>query len=127
MVRLMIAFFTLVLLAPPCLAEGQVKGRYIYGPGPTVSLQISVPRPAPAAIILRQQGTGDLHLVAARPAPVGGDLSDSGLKWLFKGPRPGNFSVQMQFAAPVRPGTLRGNLNYRDPNTGRRIHSTVHN
>nr|WP_320010706.1 hypothetical protein [uncultured Desulfobulbus sp.] len=127
MVRLMIAFFTFLLFAAPCLADGQVEGQYIYGPGATVSLQISVPRPAPAALILRQQVTGGAHLVAVRPAPVGEDLSGSALKWLFKRPRPGNFSIQMQFAAPVSPGILQGTLYYRDRATGNRVRAVVHN
>jgi len=127
MTRLMIILYALLFFVTPGQASPKVHSKYVHGSGNAVTLQVSVPRPAPTALLFTQKVQGGQRLVSARPAPVGGKLSGSTLKWLFKRPRPGALSIHMQFAKPVRPGQLQGFLNYRDPATGSRVHLQVGN
>lgn len=125
MIRLALILGSLMLTALPALAGSEVIGRYVPGQDNTVSLHITVQRPAPAAFIVLQKMDRGLSLIAASPPPMGGNEGGSAVKWLFKRPRPGQFVVNMQFAQPVLLNQLEGTIRYRHPEDGSLVLSRI--
>ncbi|MGD9946861.1 MAG: hypothetical protein AB7U29_00110 [Desulfobulbus sp.] len=125
MVRRGIVLIALLLVAAPALAESLVQGRYVAEQENSVSLQITVQHPAPAAFIIIQKMARGLSLVTATPPPVGGRQDGTAVKWFFKRPRSGQFVVNMQFAQPVTLNQLEGSISYRHPETGSLVLSRI--
>lgn len=108
----------LLLLFPSmkCLAAS-VTGRYVKGSGTTVSLEVSIKKPAPSSIIVEQtiSPKNKIKNVSPKPQKIGGKGK---VKWLIKNVRPGRQRFTIKLAQPLS-GSVRGYIRYKDPASGK--------
>ena len=114
--RIFLLLFLFVVFVPSLHAGTNVSGRYAGG-GTNVTINLSVSAPPPAAFIVLQQLPSGVKLVNASPAPSG--ASGQQIKWLFKHPRSGGASINMQLSKPVAVKQLRGEIRFQHPKNGK--------
>ncbi|BHH82975.1 hypothetical protein [Desulforhopalus sp. 52FAK] len=112
-------FLTVLIigLLPLASHASTVNGRYLKGSGSTITLEISVGKPAPSSIIVEQSFSQKNKVTAAQPKP--NKMSGNGnAKWLLKNIKPGKKRFTLQLASPLK-GSIRGVVRYKDPASGK--------
>jgi len=115
---------TLIIgLIPLTGHASSVNGRYVKASGSTVSLEISIGKPAPTSIIVEQTFSQKNKIKAAQPKPK--KISGNGnTKWLVKNIKPGKKRFTLQLASPLK-GSIRAVIRYKDPATGKFLEKSL--
>ncbi len=120
---LIILLVCTLLVLPLSVLASSVTGRYLKGSGTTITLQVSVGKPAPSSIIVEQSISPKNKIKNAKPKPqkIG---SNGKVKWLVKNIRPGKRQFTLKLSAPLQ-GSVRGVIRYKDPASGKFLESAI--
>lgn len=125
MLMILILFFSLFSNTKTARAGEIVSGRYLSAAGSLITIRVRVAAPAPAAFIVLQYLPAGVRVAAADPKPAGIDSRTSALKWLFRNPAPGSYSLAIRLSRPVRPKAVRGEIRFRHPVSGKMIRKNI--
>lgn len=110
-------------LLPLTTHASSVSGRYIKASGTTITLAVTVGKPAPASLIVEQSLSNKNTIKGASPQPQ--KISKSGkVKWLVKNAKPGKKQFTIKLASPLQ-GSVKGIVRYRDPSSGKYLEINI--
>lgn len=120
---LTIVLVSILSVLPISTFASSVSGRFLKGSGTTITLQISVGKPAPSSIIVEQSisPTNTIKNATPQPQKIGGNGK---VKWLVKNIRPGKRQFTLKLSEPLK-GSVRGVIRYKDPASGKFFESAI--
>lgn len=119
-----ILFFYIVTMAALCFvpsyayaADNLVTGKYILSSATEIVLNLSIPNPAPANLIVEQYLSPGNAIASTSPQARKIDKAQGNVKWLFKNTKYGILSLSIKLSSPLS-GDVSAMVRYRSPQGG---------
>jgi hypothetical protein len=111
---------TLLLWSPfSSFAADDVAASYLQRGAKQVDIVLSISGNPPKAIIVKQQIPSDNSMVSASPRAKGTRNNEA--TWMFKRINGGQFAISMRFEKDVYPGSLSGEIRFKQQGSGAMI------
>ncbi len=107
--------FAIFLHHAPVEAKTPITGHYSSSSGRHIVLNIQIPDPAPANLIVEQFISSQNIILSSSPRAK--KSSQGKLKWLFRNPGHGQFSISIKLQSPLQ-GRINAVIRYRAPDSG---------
>ena len=123
---LIVLIAALVLLTGPAgsWGRGMVSGRYLADSGSEIVLELTIGRPAPSSLILRQRLEPGTRVVEADPPFKKYDRQSGQVLWLFSGLEPGVITIRLRLQRPQQQ-SVSGEVRCLDPESGKYVTTPI--
>ncbi|MCD6389827.1 MAG: hypothetical protein J7L69_10490 [Desulfobulbaceae bacterium] len=115
---ILLSLIAFVWLPVSAVAEGLISCKYLKGSGSKIELQLDISSPPPPTIIILQYLPAGVEILKSRPKMKKYNKERGQARWLLKDVRPGSMTVMMELNKAVDKGTIKGELRYRNPESG---------
>ncbi|MDK9707667.1 MAG: hypothetical protein OEL83_11520 [Desulforhopalus sp.] len=102
---------------PAYAVDNLVSGKYFFSSETEIILNISIPNPAPANLIVEQHIASGNEIISTSPQARKIDKAEGKVKWLFKKTKDGILSLSIKLKSPLS-GDISAMVRYRSPQGG---------
>jgi hypothetical protein len=115
-------FFFITMMVALCIvpayaADNLITGKYIFSSATEIVLNLSIPNPAPANLIVEQYLSPGNAIANTSPQARKIDKTQGNVKWLFKNTKDGILSLSIKLISPLN-GDISAIVRYRLPQGG---------
>ena len=115
---ILLSLIAFVWLPVSAVAEGLISCKYLKGSGSKIELQLDISSPPPSTIIILQYLPAGVEILKSRPKMKKYNKERGQARWLLKDVHPGSMKVMMELNKAVNKGAIKGELRYRNPESG---------
>jgi len=111
---LCLVVIVMVIAAVPALAGMAISARYLQPRGNQIKWVISIPNPAPSAVIVTQYIRPGSDILASSHSVGSYDREKGIVKWLLTSVEPGTLQMEMEISLPIRrKGEIHGEVLFK--------------